>query len=718
MKETSLALQTEQTTKGGSCPDAAVHFGFGNGFCLLGIGCQVFVRKARRQRQIPNPRFLIPTWQRFSDRRSFSVFVSNVASTKARICSSAVCGHTSHTKSNELLRTHRREPLPAATACESDLAMLDARLPLWKRIIDLGILACTVWIWLPLAMLVLCVVKLASPGPAIYRQGRVGYRGRHFMIFKFRTMRVNAETRTHEQYLEQLMSSDSPMTKLDASDSRVVPVGRFLRATGLDELPQIFNIIRGEMSLVGPRPCTAVEFQRYCPEQRDRVNAFPGVTGLWQVNGKNKTTFNEMIAMDIHYARNMSLGLDLWIIAKTLPAIVSQCHQSLTARRRRPATLPGSCFPGNMKATDRNPRHPLRIGVVGCGYWGPLLIRNFHGLPDCRVTAICDAREDRLQHLCSLYPGLEGVTDFEKFLHSVELDAVVIATPVKLHHSLAKASLLAGKHTFIEKPMAASSAECEELIEIAKRNGLVLMVDHTFLYSAAIEKIKHIVQDGDLGEIRYINSRRLNLGLFQRDINVAWDLAPHDISIILHILGESPSSINCQGNAHVTPQIEDVTNISLSFGQERFATIQSSWLEPRKVRDMTIVGTQRMIVYDDLEPREKIQIYDVRVELLPHYDSFAEFQYAYHYGDSFIPHINQTEPLQAVCEHFLDCVENHHEPLSGGREGLELVRILEAASLSLKSSGAPIDLVPLRQRAASAPVPNGRDRRRSIVANQ
>ena len=371
-----------------------------------------------------------------------------------------------------------------------------------------------------------------------------------------------------------------------------------------------------------------------------------------------------------------------------------------------------------MRTTGQSPRHPTRIGVVGCGYWGPLLIRNFHSLPDCRVTAICDAREDRLQHLCALYPGLEGFTDFEKFLDSAAFDAVVIATPVKHHHSLAKASLLAGKHAFIEKPMAASSAECEELIEIAERNGLVLMVDHTFLYSAAIEKITQIVQGGDLGEIRYINSRRLNLGLFQKDINVAWDLAPHDISIILHILGESPSSINCQGNAHVTPEIEDVTNISLSFGQERFATIQSSWLEPRKVREMTIVGTQRMIVYDDLKAREKIQIFDVRVERVPHFDSFAEFQYAYHYGDSFIPHINQTEPLKAVCEHFLECIENGLEPLSGGREGLELVRILEAASLSLKSNGAPIDLARPRQQAVSAPRPNGRDRIRSIAAHQ
>jgi len=212
-----------------------------------------------------------------------------------------------------------------------------------------------------------------------------------------------------------------------------------------------------------------------------------------------------------------------------------------------------------------------------------------------------------------------------------------------------------------------------------------------------VAKIMEIVKAGDIGEIRYINSRRLNLGLFQKDINVAWDLAPHDISIILHILGEMPSSINCQGNAHVTPEVEDVTNMSLSFGNKRFATIQSSWLEPRKVREMTIVGTQRMIVYDDLKTREKIQIYDVRVERPPHYDTFAEFQYSYHYGDSYIPHVQQSEPLKGVCEHFLACIASGIEPMSGGREGLELVRILEAASLSLKSNGAAIPLLPSPQ---------------------
>jgi predicted dehydrogenase len=228
------------------------------------------------------------------------------------------------------------------------------------------------------------------------------------------------------------------------------------------------------------------------------------------------------------------------------------------------------------------------------------------------------------------------------------------------------------------------------LIEIAKRNGLVLMVGHTFLYSAAVRKITEIVQAGNIGEIRYINSRRLNLGLFQKDINVAWDLAPHDISIILHILGEFPETVNCQGNAHVTPGIEDVTNISLSFLQKRFATIQSSWLEPRKVRDMTIVGTRRMIVYDDLQTHEKIRIYDTRVERPPHNDTFADFHYSYHYGDSYIPHIQQEEPLKVECQHFLDCIEKGITPMTSGLKGLELVRILEAASKSLKNDGAPV----------------------------
>jgi predicted dehydrogenase len=347
----------------------------------------------------------------------------------------------------------------------------------------------------------------------------------------------------------------------------------------------------------------------------------------------------------------------------------------------------------------------LSVGIIGCGYWGPLLVRNFKGLPNCTLDAVCDVSEERLKHVRGLYPEIKGMTDYEHFLKDLQLDAVVIATPVKYHYPLAKASLLAGKHTFIEKPMASSSAECEELIEIAQRKGLVLMIDHTFLYSSPVRKIVEIVEAGDIGDIRYINSRRLNLGLFQKDINVAWDLAPHDISIILHILGEFPTAVNCQGNAHVTPQIEDVTNMSLSFRHKRFATIQSSWLEPRKIREMTIVGTRRMIVYDDLQTHEKIKVYDVRVERPPHYDTFAQFQYSYHYGDSYIPYIQQEEPLKTVCEHFIDCIERGARPLTGGREGLELVKILEAASISLKASGAPVKFSPSGEVASpSEPV--------------
>jgi len=337
---------------------------------------------------------------------------------------------------------------------------------------------------------------------------------------------------------------------------------------------------------------------------------------------------------------------------------------------------------------------PIKIGVVGCGYWGPNLVRNFRSLPDCRMKVMCDVSEARLKHFRTLYPDVEAETRFEHLLSGSTVDAIAIATPVKHHFKMAKASLLAGKHTFIEKPMASSIAECEELVDIARRQGLILMVGHTFLYSAAVRKIKAIIDRGDIGEIRYISARRLNLGLFQTDINVTWDLAPHDISIILYLIGERPGSLNCRGAAHVTPGIEDVTSMNLHFTKERSAIIHSSWLDPRKVREMTIVGTKRMIVYDDVASPEKIKIYDMRVEPPAHYDTFAEFQYAYHYGDMYCPYIKQDEPLKTECQHFLDCIKNGTVPLTSGEAGLEVVRILEASSQSAKRDGAPIDLTP------------------------
>jgi predicted dehydrogenase len=336
-------------------------------------------------------------------------------------------------------------------------------------------------------------------------------------------------------------------------------------------------------------------------------------------------------------------------------------------------------------------RH-INIGVVGCGYWGPNLVRNFRSLPECRLKVMCDLNEDRLKHLKSLYPEVECETQFDNLLKNPEIDAIVVATSVRFHYSMAKASLLAGKHTLIEKPMASSAAECEELIEIAHQRGLVLMVGHTFLYSSAVRKIKQIVDSNDIGEIRYISSRRLNLGLFQKDINVAWDLAPHDISIILYIMKELPHSLNCRGGAHITPGVEDVTSMSLHFSHERSAIIQSSWLDPRKIREMTIIGSKRMIVYDDIATQEKIKIFDVRVERPPHYDTFAEFHYAYHYGDIYCPYLKQDEPLKTECAHFLDCIRLGSVPMTNGAAGMEVVQILEASSESLKNHGAPVDL--------------------------
>jgi predicted dehydrogenase len=334
----------------------------------------------------------------------------------------------------------------------------------------------------------------------------------------------------------------------------------------------------------------------------------------------------------------------------------------------------------------------IAVAVVGCGYWGPNLIRNFNALPECKVRYVCDKDEKRLAHMKQLYPSVEPTKDFEKIVGDKEVDAVVVATPVHLHYELAKKSLEAGKHTFVEKPMTQTSAQANELVQIAAKKKLTLMVGHTFIYSAPVRRIKEIVKNGDIGEIQYISSRRLNLGLFQKDINVAWDLAPHDISIILFFLEKPPISVNCQGKAHINKDIEDVTNMSLDFENGGFATIHSSWLDPNKIREMIIVGSKKMIVYDDNEPLEKIKIYDKRVEAPPHYDTFAEFQYSYHYGDMIAPYIKQTEPLKVETQHFLDCIKTGKKPESNGLEGLRVIQILEASSRSLKSGGAKVEI--------------------------
>ncbi len=334
----------------------------------------------------------------------------------------------------------------------------------------------------------------------------------------------------------------------------------------------------------------------------------------------------------------------------------------------------------------------LNVSVVGCGYWGPNLVRNLRAIHECRVKSVCDADEERLAHIRELYADVEGVRDFARIVADPDLHAVVVATPVRFHFELARRALEAGKHVFIEKPMASSADECRRLIRLAEERKRTLMVGHTFIYTPVVRRIKEIVDAGDLGEILYISSRRLNLGLFQKDINVAWDLAPHDISIILYLLGQVPASVNCQGKAHVAQGIEDVTNISLNFSNGGFATIQSSWLDPNKIREMTIVGSKKMLVYDDIEPLEKIKIYDKRVEAPSHYDTFAEFQYSYHYGDVYSPYVKQVEPLRVECQHFLDCIRRGTTPDTSGWEGLRVVQILEAASQSMKNGGASVPI--------------------------
>jgi predicted dehydrogenase len=335
---------------------------------------------------------------------------------------------------------------------------------------------------------------------------------------------------------------------------------------------------------------------------------------------------------------------------------------------------------------------PVSVGIAGYGYWGPNLARNLAALPGVKLAAICDKDPERLLHARRTQPQAKVFSNFSEFLDDGGMDALVIATPVSTHHALAMAGLGAGKHLLVEKPMATSAAECGELIETARAAGLTLMAGHTYLYSEAVRRMFDIIASGEIGEVRHINCQRLNLGLFQQDINVAWDLAPHDLAIILRVMGRMPETVNCQGNAHVTPGIEDVTNISLRFPGGGFATIQSSWLEPRKVRQTTIVGSRGMIVHDDLQPNEKLRVYDVRVDCPPHYDNFAEFQYSYHYGECRIPHLDQREPLAVMCGHFIDCVRGGSEPLTPGEAGMEVVSVLEACGESLKRQGAPVFL--------------------------
>ncbi|HDP98148.1 MAG TPA: Gfo/Idh/MocA family oxidoreductase [bacterium] len=329
----------------------------------------------------------------------------------------------------------------------------------------------------------------------------------------------------------------------------------------------------------------------------------------------------------------------------------------------------------------------INVAVVGCGYWGPNLIRNFVQIPESNMKICCDLKSERIDRISKLYPNLQTTNRLQDILEDSDIDVVAIATPVYSHFEIAKKCLEYNKHVMIEKPLASSTEQCLELIALAESKQRILMVGHTFEYTAAVNQVKELVQSGELGEIFYINCIRANLGLFQPDINVIWDLAPHDLSILMYIMEKYPSSINAQGKSHFNPKIEDVATITLHFENGIIAFLHESWLHPDKIRRLTIVGSQKMLVYDDIEQNEKIRIYDKGVEAPPYYNSYADFHFSYRYGDIYIPKINDYEPLRAECSHFIECVKTGETPRSDGYSGLRVVSILEAGNRSLRDKG-------------------------------
>ncbi len=330
---------------------------------------------------------------------------------------------------------------------------------------------------------------------------------------------------------------------------------------------------------------------------------------------------------------------------------------------------------------------PLRVGIVGYGYWGPNLARNFHELPGSEVVAIVDRKDEQLQRARAKYPSATLTKDYKEVL-KMGLDAMVISTSPKTHFEIAKESLLHGLHVLIEKPMTLNSRDAEELIDLANAKGLTLMVGHVFEYNSAVLEMKKYIDSKELGDVYYIDTARLNLGLFQRDTNVLWDLAPHDISTLLFLLGQTPVSVSAHGMACVTEGVYDVAYLNLVFPNNLMAYIHVSWLDPCKVRRTTVVGSKKMAVYNDLASEERIKIYDKGVDAPDYTDSFGEFQYAYRTGDITIPSFRFVEPLREECQHFLDCIMNHVEPRSSGRDGLQVIKVLEAAERSMRNGSS------------------------------
>lgn len=342
--------------------------------------------------------------------------------------------------------------------------------------------------------------------------------------------------------------------------------------------------------------------------------------------------------------------------------------------------------------SNRSPARPVGVAVVGCGYWGPNLIRNFTTCPASEVVAVCDQDPSRLDKSTSLCPGADKFTDFSRVLGHPDVEAVVIATPVATHGPLARAALRAGKHVLVEKPLATSQREAEELVRLADDTGLTLMVDHTFIHSPAVRKIKELVDSGELGDLYYIDSVRINLGLFQNDVNVLWDLAPHDLSIVDYLLGRLPRSVAAIGTCHTGADIEDVAYLNLDFGHNLLASFHVNWLSPVKVRHLIVGGSKKGLVYNDLNAWEPIKVYDRGITVAPSPETRRGILVNYRTGDIWSPHVELSEPLQNVARHFAECVRTGNRPLTDGEAGLRVVRILDAAQRSIRAQGGRITL--------------------------
>jgi predicted dehydrogenase len=330
----------------------------------------------------------------------------------------------------------------------------------------------------------------------------------------------------------------------------------------------------------------------------------------------------------------------------------------------------------------------LRVGVIGAGYWGPNLVRNFNEAPGADIVAVADLDLARLEALHKRFPAVRTTTDHRTLLADPTIDAVCIVTPISTHRPLAEEAFAAGKHVFVEKPLAGTVADAEAISAAAARAGRVLMVGHTFVYNPAVTTVRAVIERGELGKIQYVDSQRVNLGLHQFDFNVLWDLGPHDASIVLYWLGEEPDWVQCVGGCYVQPDIEDVVFLTMGFPSGAIAHAHLSWLAPSKLRTMTVIGDRKMAVYDDSSASEKVKIYDHGVAEL----SADELRRSYRSGDIHSPRVPVTEALQLEVRHFIDCIRDGTTPRSDGAAGVRVVRVLEAAQRSLRANGARVPL--------------------------